>query len=66
MTDPAGPEAPQPPPRGRFLLVLEALPSDRPVAVRLRNLLKTALRRDELRCVRVTELPAVGGEDHER
>jgi hypothetical protein len=40
--------------RERVLLELEALPDPAPVAVRLRNLLKTALRRDRLRCVSAT------------
>jgi hypothetical protein len=35
------------------VITLEALPSEIPVAARVRSLLKTALRRDRLRCVRI-------------
>ena len=37
----------------RILLTLEPLPSHVPVALRLRQLLKPALRRDRLKCVHV-------------
>jgi hypothetical protein len=39
--------------RERVVLTLEALPSDRPLAVRLRLLLKDLLRREQLKCVRL-------------
>jgi hypothetical protein len=40
-------------------LTFRALPADSPFAVRLRHLLKTALRGCRLRCVRVEDVPAV-------
>jgi hypothetical protein len=47
--------SPSPTPgRPRFVLTLEALPDVARVAVRLRNLLKTALRRDRLKCISAT------------
>jgi len=49
-TDPA-------PPRERFLLTLEALPSDVPSSNRLRRLLKYALRGLGLKCVRLVGDP---------
>jgi hypothetical protein len=39
--------------RERFTLTVEALPDDVPAAVRLRSLLKRALRSFRLRCVSV-------------
>jgi hypothetical protein len=44
MTKPAKPQ---------IILTLEPIPHEIPVAIRLRQLLKTALRRDRLRCVRI-------------
>ena len=41
-----------------IVLVLKPLPDDVPVAVRVRALLKTALRRDRLRCVSLAQPPA--------
>jgi hypothetical protein len=41
----------------QIILHLRPLPCDVPVAIRLRQLLKTALRRDRLKCVRVEGLP---------
>jgi len=49
--------------RRRFELILEALPSDVPTAVRLRTALKRLLRNHGLRCVSASELthrPAPG------
>ncbi len=37
----------------QLILILEPLPCSIPVRIRLRQLLKTALRRDRLRCVRI-------------
>jgi hypothetical protein len=37
----------------QLILTLEPLPCSVPVRIRVRQLLKTALRRDRLRCVRV-------------
>jgi hypothetical protein len=45
------------------ILELEALPSDRPLAVRLRLLLKDLLRRQQLKCVRLSA-PADAGDDN--
>jgi hypothetical protein len=36
-----------------IILTLEAMPHEVPVPIRLRQLLKTALRRDRPRCVRI-------------
>jgi hypothetical protein len=47
-------------------VTLRPLAADAPVDVRLRNLLKTALRRDRLRCVRVEEVAADPGKARER
>jgi hypothetical protein len=41
-----------------WYITLKPLPDDVPVAVRIRALLKTALRRDRLRCVSLKEPPA--------
>jgi hypothetical protein len=41
----------------RIVLELVPLADERPVEIRLRNLLKTALRRDRLKCVRATTAP---------
>jgi hypothetical protein len=46
------------PPRPCFQLVLEALESSNPVSVRLRLLLKTALRTFRLRCISCEEIQA--------
>ena len=46
------------PARETFRIDLQAQPSDCPAAIRLRRLLKTALRRDGLKCLRVEQLPA--------
>jgi hypothetical protein len=43
--------------RERYTVVLEALPDSAPPAVRLRHLLKSALRAWRLRCIEVS--PAV-------
>jgi hypothetical protein len=43
-----------------FRIDLEALPSEIPPEIRLRAVLKMALRRCELKCLRVEELPAGG------
>ncbi len=43
-----------------FQLTLRPLPDDRPVALRLRAMLKNALRQQRLRCVEILELPAPG------
>lgn len=49
---------PAPDERPRYLVELEALPDDlAPAAVRLRRLLKVALRAFRLRCVRAEEAP---------
>jgi hypothetical protein len=48
--DTSNPTAPKP---GEIVLVLRPMPCNVPVAIRLRQLLKTALRRDRLRCVKV-------------
>jgi hypothetical protein len=45
-------------PRPRYCLILEALPSEIPEAVRLRSALKTQLRAFGLRCLSHEELPA--------
>ena len=46
-----------------ILLVLRPLPDDLPVAVRLRAALKTLLRRDKLRCLKVTDVPCKDQEE---
>jgi hypothetical protein len=43
----------------RIVLELEPLPSDRPLSIRLRLLLKDLLRRQQLRCVAITGVAAV-------
>jgi hypothetical protein len=69
MTTPTTTDAQPDPPRERVLLTLESLPSDRPIAVRLRLVLKELLRRQQFKCVEVTELkggteiPADPGEE---
>jgi hypothetical protein len=64
MADPAS--------RERYALVVEALPSDTPAAVRLRSWLKRGLRSFNLKCVEAKEVagdgapaapPAAGQED---
>lgn len=45
------------PDREHWVFVFEALPGDVPAANRVRSLLKTALRRDGLKCVRQGESP---------
>jgi hypothetical protein len=52
MSTPTSTPGPDPP-RERVVLTLEALPSDRPFAVRLRLILKDLLRREQMRCVRI-------------
>jgi hypothetical protein len=44
--------------RKRIVLELVELPSDRPLAIRLRLVLKDLLRRQQLRCVSIHEAPA--------
>ncbi len=44
------------PDRERFVLTFETLVSDRPWAIRLRGLLKYALRGQQLKCIRVEQL----------
>jgi hypothetical protein len=53
--DPAGPRAPEPPPRGRILLELVALPDDVPADVRVRRAVKLLLRAFRLRAVELRE-----------
>jgi hypothetical protein len=48
-----------------IVLTLLALPDERAIGVRLRNLLKTALRRDRLRCLSVEGLPEEGKKTEE-
>ena len=55
MTPPETPDAP--PQRERFVITLEALPDGVPAEVRLRRLLKHALRALKLRCVGLREGP---------
>jgi hypothetical protein len=47
--------------RQRFVVELVGLPSDRPVGVRLRALLRYALRTQSLRCVSIEPAPGPGG-----
>jgi hypothetical protein len=42
------------PPRERVVLTLEAMPSDRPFATRLKLVLKDLLRRQQLKCIDVS------------
>jgi hypothetical protein len=65
MTTPDG--TPQPDPPGeQFTLTLEALPDSRPVAVRLRLVLKDLLRREKFRCVRLSGgVPRADHQDEE-
>jgi hypothetical protein len=51
--------------RPRYQLILEALPSGIPPIVRLRHLLKLALRVTEFRCVNHVELAAPDSGDSE-
>jgi hypothetical protein len=45
--------------RERITLVFEPLPCEAPAAVRIRHLLKYALRSQRLKCVRITGDPEV-------
>ncbi len=48
----------------RFLIELEALPDDIPVPVRLRRLLKVALRGFRFRCRSIGPVPAKDSKSH--
>jgi hypothetical protein len=60
-------DRPAPLPALHFRVELRALPDDRPVEIRLRHALKTMLRRDRLRCVRLEGIALadqqLGGDD---
>ncbi len=47
----------------RFTLTIRALPSETPVAVRLRHVLKGMLRAWGFRCERIEQLPDASGEN---